>query len=85
MLGFAEKLQGGVIVKVTNVEQAKIAEEAGASCIVIHHGKFHKPDPSLVWKFKLIVPVMARELLEALTMKMEGVRGFKDKHSGGST
>ncbi|MCL2473865.1 MAG: pyridoxal 5'-phosphate synthase lyase subunit PdxS [Alphaproteobacteria bacterium] len=32
--GFAEKLKGGVIMDVTNVDQAKIAEEAGAVAVM---------------------------------------------------
>jgi pyridoxal 5'-phosphate synthase pdxS subunit len=33
-VGFAEMLKGGVIMDVTNVEQAKIAENAGASAVM---------------------------------------------------
>jgi pyridoxal 5'-phosphate synthase pdxS subunit len=33
-VGFAENLKGGVIMDVTNVEQAKIAESAGASAVM---------------------------------------------------
>src|SRR5438270_6928128 len=33
-VGHAEMLKGGVIMDVTNVEQAKIAEEAGASAVM---------------------------------------------------
>jgi pyridoxal 5'-phosphate synthase pdxS subunit len=33
-VGFAEMLKGGVIMDVTNVEQAKIAEKAGASAVM---------------------------------------------------
>ena len=32
--GFAEMLKGGVIMDVTNAEQAKIAEEAGAVAVM---------------------------------------------------
>ena len=32
--GLAEMLKGGVIMDVTNVEQAKIAEEAGACAVM---------------------------------------------------
>src|SRR6202020_2050327 len=32
--GLAEMLKGGVIMDVTNVEQAKIAEESGASAVM---------------------------------------------------
>jgi len=31
-VGLAEMLKGGVIMDVTNAQQAKIAEDAGASC-----------------------------------------------------
>ena len=33
--GLAEMLKGGVIMDVTNVEQAKIAEKAGASAVMV--------------------------------------------------
>src|SRR5450759_4144753 len=33
-VGLAEMLKGGVIMDVTNVEQAKIAEDAGASAVM---------------------------------------------------
>ena len=33
-VGLAEMLRGGVIMDVTNVEQAKIAEEAGAVSVM---------------------------------------------------
>jgi len=33
-VGLAEMLKGGVIMDVTNVEQAKIAEQAGAAAVM---------------------------------------------------
>ena len=33
-IGLAEMLKGGVIMDVTNAEQAKIAEQAGASAVM---------------------------------------------------
>ncbi|MCA8970933.1 MAG: pyridoxal 5'-phosphate synthase lyase subunit PdxS, partial [Planctomycetes bacterium] len=33
-IGFCEQLKGGVIMDVTNAEQAKIAEEAGACAVM---------------------------------------------------
>ena len=33
-VGLAEMLKGGVIMDVTNVEQAKIAEESGAASVM---------------------------------------------------
>ena len=33
-VGLAEMLKGGVIMDVTNVEQAKIAEDSGASAVM---------------------------------------------------
>ena len=33
-IGLAEMLKGGVIMDVTNVEQARIAEDAGASAVM---------------------------------------------------
>ena len=34
-VGLAEMLKGGVIMDVTNAEQAKIAEDAGACAVIV--------------------------------------------------
>ncbi|KAF2323355.1 hypothetical protein GH714_034821 [Hevea brasiliensis] len=78
-LGLAKALQGGVIVEVTNAEQAKIAEEAGASCIVIYPGRFRTRDLSHACQIKqaVSIPVMARvrigHFVEAQILEAVGV------------
>ncbi|CAK9310482.1 unnamed protein product [Citrullus colocynthis] len=51
----------GVIVEVTNVEQAKIAEETGACCVLlsepIHRGILRMPDPLLFKEIKKVVSI----------------------------
>ncbi|GAV64488.1 SOR_SNZ domain-containing protein [Cephalotus follicularis] len=65
-VGLAQMLRGGAILEVTNKEQAKIAEEAGACSIMvsepINAGIWRMPDPSLIKEIKSVVsvPVMAR-------------------------
>ncbi|CAI0423033.1 unnamed protein product [Linum tenue] len=61
-------LRGGAILEVIDARQAKIAEEAGASCIMVSEppsgrgGISRMPDPSLVKEIKraVSVPVLAR-------------------------
>ncbi|XP_044496562.1 pyridoxal 5'-phosphate synthase subunit PDX1.3-like [Mangifera indica] len=57
--GPVQKLQGGTIIKVTDVEQAKIAEEAGSCSIVIHYGA-SRPNTYLIKGSK------QAEILEAM-------------------
>lgn len=65
-VGLAQMLRGGVIIEVTNVEQAKIAESAGACCVIVienvESGILRMPDPGLVREIKRVVsiPVMAK-------------------------
>lgn len=64
--GLAQMLRGGAIVEVSSVEQAKIAEAAGACSIMVSEpsrpGIKRMPDPSLVKIVKraVSVPVMSR-------------------------
>ncbi|KAG2317755.1 hypothetical protein Bca52824_020877 [Brassica carinata] len=65
-VGLAQVLRGGAIVEVSSVDQAKIAESAGACAVLIsdpvRSGVQRMPDPSLVKEAKraISVPVMAR-------------------------
>ncbi|KAF7135467.1 hypothetical protein RHSIM_Rhsim08G0222300 [Rhododendron simsii] len=66
-VGLAQMLRNGAIVEVTNPDQAKIAESAGASCIVVSDlfqpGRISRmPDPSLVKEIKntVSIPIMAK-------------------------
>jgi pyridoxal 5'-phosphate synthase pdxS subunit len=69
---FPEMLKGGVICDVVNADQAKIAEEAGASAVMAlervpadiraHGGVARMSDPELIIKIKeaVTIPVMAK-------------------------
>ncbi|GHO44232.1 pyridoxal 5'-phosphate synthase lyase subunit PdxS [Ktedonospora formicarum] len=69
---FPEMLKGGVICDVVNAEQAKIAEEAGASAVMAlervpadiraHGGVARMSDPELIIQIKeaVTIPVMAK-------------------------
>ena len=69
---FPEMLKGGVICDVVNAEQAKIAEEAGASAVMalervpadirVHGGVARMSDPELIIQIKeaVTIPVMAK-------------------------
>ncbi|CAI0423032.1 unnamed protein product [Linum tenue] len=67
-VGLTQMLRGGAILEVIDARQAKIAEEAGASCIMVSEppsgrgGISRMPDPSLVKEIKraVSVPVLAR-------------------------
>lgn len=65
-MGLAQGLRGGAIIEVTNAGEAKIAESAGACCIIITEkvetGILRMPDPCLVKEIKRVVsiPVMAK-------------------------
>ncbi|XP_031252690.1 pyridoxal 5'-phosphate synthase-like subunit PDX1.2 [Pistacia vera] len=77
-LGLVQKLQGGAIIEVTDVEQAQIAEEAGACSIVIHHG-ISQPNSYLIKDIKqaVSIPIMARvrvgHFVEAQILEAMGV------------
>jgi pyridoxal 5'-phosphate synthase pdxS subunit len=71
-VGLAEMLKGGVIMDVTNVEQAKIAEDAGAVAVMAlekvpadirkEGGVVRMADPEIIAKIKqtVSIPVMAK-------------------------
>src|ERR1700704_1731240 len=71
-VGLAEMLKGGVIMDVTNVEQAKIAEDAGAVSVMALErvpadirrdgGVARMSDPDMICKIKeaVTIPVMAK-------------------------
>ncbi len=71
-VGLAEMLKGGVIMDVTNAEQARIAEEAGASAVMAleripsdiraHGGVARMSDPDMIDGIKraVTIPVMAK-------------------------
>jgi len=71
-VGLAEMLKGGVIMDVTNVEQAKIAEDAGAVAVMAleripadiraHGGVARMSDPKLIREIQdaVSIPVMAK-------------------------
>jgi pyridoxal 5'-phosphate synthase pdxS subunit len=71
-VGLAEMLKGGVIMDVTNAEQAKIAEQAGAAAVMAlervpadiraEGGVARMADPEIIERIKRVVtiPVMAK-------------------------
>ncbi|EXB74497.1 putative pyridoxal biosynthesis protein [Morus notabilis] len=68
-VGMAQMLRGGAILEVTNVDQAKLAEEAGACAILVSEpanrrrgGISRMSDPSLIKEIKrsVSIPVVAR-------------------------
>ena len=71
-VGLAEMLKGGVIMDVTNVEQAKIAEDSGVAAVMAleripadirqYGGIARMSDPEMILKIKeaVSIPVMAK-------------------------
>jgi len=71
-VGLAEMLKGGVIMDVTNAEQAQIAEEAGAAAVMAlervpsdiraHGGVARMSDPKIIKEIQasVTIPVMAK-------------------------
>jgi pyridoxal 5'-phosphate synthase pdxS subunit len=71
-VGLAEMLKGGVIMDVTNVDQAKIAEDAGAAAVMaleripadirLYGGIARMSNPEMILKIKeaVSIPVMAK-------------------------
>uniref|UniRef100_A0A1J3DUA2 Putative pyridoxal biosynthesis protein PDX1.2 n=1 Tax=Noccaea caerulescens TaxID=107243 RepID=A0A1J3DUA2_NOCCA len=67
-VGLAQVLRGGAIVEVSSVDQAKIAESAGACAVIVSDpvrspaGVLRMPDPVLIKDVKraVSIPVMAR-------------------------
>ncbi|KAE8699477.1 putative pyridoxal 5'-phosphate synthase subunit PDX1 [Hibiscus syriacus] len=82
-VGLAQMLLGGAIVEVSILNQAKLAEEAGACCLVItepnRQGISRMPDPSIIKQIKraVSIPVMARSrvghFVEAWILERVGV------------
>lgn len=82
--GELARIVRGVIVEVTNVEQAKIAEDAGACCVLlsepIHEGITRMPDPLLfkeirgVVSIPVIVKVRVGHFVEAQILDSVGVK-----------
>jgi pyridoxal 5'-phosphate synthase pdxS subunit len=88
-IGLAEMLKGGVIMDVTNVEQAKIAEEAGAVAVMalervpadirVQGGVARMSDPRMIKEIKksVSIPVMAKcrigHFVEAQILEALGV------------
>jgi len=88
-VGLAEMLKGGVIMDVTNVEQAKIAQDAGAQAVMAlervpadiraQGGVARMSDPDMIEKIKkaVTIPVMAKarigHFVEAQILQALGV------------
>ncbi|XP_022721426.1 pyridoxal 5'-phosphate synthase-like subunit PDX1.2 [Durio zibethinus] len=82
-VGLAQMLRGGAILEVSTLNQSKIAEEAGACCLVVtepnRQGIARMPDPSLIKQIKraVSIPVMARcrigHFVEAQILERVGV------------
>lgn len=82
-VGIAQTLRGGAIVEVTTVEQAKIAESAGACCVIVSApaspGIARMPDPAIIKEIKraVSIPVMAKSrighFVEAQILENVGV------------
>ncbi|KAL0463878.1 UNVERIFIED_CONTAM: Pyridoxal 5'-phosphate synthase-like subunit PDX1.2 [Sesamum latifolium] len=82
-VAMAQMLRGGAIVEVTTLDQAKIAESAGACCVIVSDprrpGISRMPDPSLIKEIKqaLSIPVMAKarvgHFVEAQILESIGV------------
>jgi len=88
-VGLAEQLKGGVIMDVTNAEQAKIAEEAGAAAVMalervpadirVQGGVARMSDPKMIKEIiaSVSIPVMAKarigHFVEAQILESLGV------------
>lgn len=82
-VGIAQMLRGGAIVEVTTIDQAKIAESAGACCLLVSEpnkpGISRMPDPMLIKEIKgsITIPIMARarvgHFVEAQILEAVGV------------
>ncbi|CAA2987280.1 pyridoxal 5 -phosphate synthase-like subunit [Olea europaea subsp. europaea] len=82
-VGMAQMLRGGAIVEVTAVEQAKIAESAGACCVIVsdphREGISRMPDPALIKEIKqsVSIPLVAKarvgHFVEAQILESVGV------------
>jgi pyridoxal 5'-phosphate synthase pdxS subunit len=80
-VGLAQMLRGGVIMDVVNVEQARIAEEAGAVAVMAlervpadiraEGGVARMSDPGLIKEIKkaVTIPVMAKARIGEFTLR----------------
>ncbi|KAI3727229.1 hypothetical protein L1987_67041 [Smallanthus sonchifolius] len=77
-VGLAQRLTGGAIVHVTNVDQAKIAESAGACCVILSEPS-RMLDPAVIKQIQesVPIPVMAKarvgHFVEAQILEAVGV------------
>lgn len=84
-VGLAQRLSGGAIIHVTNVDQAKIAESAGASCVIVSEPSRPNSaisrmlDPAVIKQIQesVPIPVMAKSraghFVEAQILEAVGV------------
>ena len=88
-VGLAEMLKGGVIMDVTNAEQAKIAEDAGAAAVMaleripadirVAGGVARMSDPAMILDIQkaVSIPVMAKcrigHFVEAQILEQIGI------------
>ncbi|GFZ08047.1 Pyridoxal 5'-phosphate synthase-like subunit PDX1.2 [Actinidia chinensis var. chinensis] len=82
-VGLAQALRGGAILEVNNSDQAKIAESAGACCIIVSEpvvgGISRMPDPSLIKEISrsVSIPIMGKarigHFVEAQILESVGV------------
>ncbi|CAI9281225.1 unnamed protein product [Lactuca saligna] len=84
-VGLAQRLSGGAIIHVTNVNQAKIAESAGACCVIVSEpstptsGISRMLDPAVIKEIQesVPIPVMAKSrvghFVEAQVLEAIGV------------
>ncbi|XP_027126383.1 pyridoxal 5'-phosphate synthase-like subunit PDX1.2 [Coffea arabica] len=82
-VGMVQMLRGGAIVEVSSMDQAKIAESAGACCVLVSEpntsGISRMPDPSLIKEIKgsIAIPIVARarvgHFVEAQILEAVGV------------
>lgn len=84
-VGLAQRLSGGAIIHVTNIDQAKIAESAGASCVIVSEPSqptsaiSRMLDPAVIKEIQesVPIPVMAKarvgHFVEAQILEAVGV------------
>ncbi|KAI3786066.1 hypothetical protein L1987_45193 [Smallanthus sonchifolius] len=77
-VGLAQRLSGGAIIHVTNVDQKKIAESAGACCVIVSEPS-RMLDPAVIKQIQesVPIPVMAKarvgHFIEAQILEAVGV------------
>ncbi|KVI06004.1 pyridoxal 5'-phosphate synthase-like subunit PDX1.2 [Cynara cardunculus var. scolymus] len=60
-VGLAQRLSGGAIIHVTDVDQAKIAESAGASCVIVSN-----PSPPTSAISRMLDPAVIKQIQESV-------------------